>query len=153
MSTQGKGVGRPSRGKAPKNSLKEVIDDALSPLADRPKSYCKFAKVERAQANSIKAATGLDVEGFSHAVEEDNVRHIWKRHGPNGTADHGVTKADFERIPVIVMSPDEVRIGSRPETIEYRKRDGGNWLVVEEQRKAAKLLIFKTMHKEKATNS
>jgi hypothetical protein len=149
----GRGVRRPSRGKTSKNSLKEVIEDALAPLADRPKSYCEFAKVGTIQADAIKAATGLDVEGFSHTVEEDDLRHTWKRHGPSGTADCTVTKEDIERIPQIVMSPDEVRIGKRPGTIEYRKNEGGNWIVVEEERRTARLLIFKTMYKEKATHS
>jgi hypothetical protein len=94
-----KGIRRPSRGKLAKNSLKEVIEDALAPLVDRPKSYCEFAKVGRIQANAIKAARGLDVEGFSHTVEEDDLRHTWKRHGPSGTADRSVTKQDIERIP------------------------------------------------------
>ena len=107
----------------------------------------------KGQADSIKAATGLDVEGFSHAVEEDDLRHTWKRHGPNGIADRGVTRDDFDRIPQIVMSPDEVRIGKRSGTIEYRKKENGNWIVVEEERRAARLFIFKTMYKEKATHS
>jgi hypothetical protein len=52
-----------------------------------------------------------------------------------------------------VTSPDEVRIGKRPGTIEYRKRVGANWIVVEEERRSAKLLVYKTMYKEKATHS
>jgi hypothetical protein len=41
----------------------------------------QYKKVDSGEAARIKAATGLDVAGFHHSLDDSSLRHIHKRHG------------------------------------------------------------------------
>ncbi len=145
----------PARAEWRRGSIDQIVADATG--GGEPNAYCEYLHVDPADAKRIGIIIGVGISGYSHAVDVSTVRHILKRHGPQGTADHSVTSADFARLPDVVGNPDLITPGgtkgSGPPRVEYRKRDGGNWLVVEEVRTGRGRLSLVTMFKEKATAS
>ena len=139
-----------------RGSIGAVVAEATSPTGDLNASR-GYLPVQPDDGDRIRRAGGIDVAGFTHAVDASAGRHILNRHGPGGTADRTVTPDQFDKLHEIVGRPDDVEV--RPPskatrglaTIIYRKRDGGNWLVVEEVRTRRKRLALVSMYKEKAT--
>ncbi len=134
-------------------SLSEVISNASS--RKRGDTFFEFAVAHKV-ISDIKQATGLDVTGFTHSIDEHAIRHVMKRHGPSGSADQSVTQADLAILPEILNSPDSISAGTvarkttQPETVEFRKQVGDNWLVVSEVLTGRKRLALLAMRKEKA---
>jgi hypothetical protein len=100
------------------------------------------------------AAIGLDFSGFVHETTNELMSHSMKRHGdPQKHGAVAITKADFERIPGIIKTPDHAIIGAiRKGTLinAYTKADGGStYLYFEEvlQSRKNKALRGKTHYK------
>ena len=71
------------------------------------------------------ASIGLDFAGLTHEVTDHFKNHVKKRHGKGALA---IVKADFDRIPGIVKSPDMAIIGTIREGAivnAYAKRENG----------------------------
>jgi hypothetical protein len=133
-----------------KGSIAEVVRDAQT-RKDVNKSFVEYRALSDVEADEIKRVAGLDVRGYSHSLDEAAVRHILNRHGPTGRADHSVMPQDFEALPDVVGQADSIVAGARSGTIEYRKRLGADWIVIEERRVGRRKLALITMYKEKAT--
>ena len=56
----------------------EITNDDL--VANQKKAV-RFSIVDSKEANKIKTATGLDVEGYKHTVDSFGIRHILSHHG------------------------------------------------------------------------
>lgn len=100
----------------------------------------------------------VDVAGFEHTVNADEILHAWKRHGgANETDPRNVPLApeDLERLPDVLAAPTTVGVqaGTRrmPPSVIYRKEvgDGTLVVVVEHAQAKAKRLSFRTMYKLK----
>lgn len=71
-----------------------------------------LGKITSETAAKILAEANIDVEGKSIALSSDDIRHIFARHGENGTAlrkgDIAVTQENFENIIETLIEPDSV---------------------------------------------
>ncbi len=119
-----------------------------------------IADVSQVEVERIKQATGLEIDtSYKHVMETNAIKHALNRHGDEkAETNYGqvaITKDDFELIPEIIYSPDEVVAGGKAkqtnlDTIKYKKTfDDGTTYVVEEVRKRRNKLAFKTMYKVK----
>jgi phage-Barnase-EndoU-ColicinE5/D-RelE like nuclease3 len=134
-----------------RSRISEVVRDAQS-RKHINKSFAEYHAVSPLEADRIKREVGLDVSGYVHSLDEAAVRHILNRHGPNGTADQSLSPADFEDLPTLVGQADSIASGHVVGTIEYRKKLGADWIVIEERRTGRRKLALVTMFKEKATS-
>ncbi len=114
----------------------------------------QYKKVDSAEAQRIRAATGLDVAGYTHALDDSSIRHIHKQHGSKTKekqrGQYPVTRAVIMRLHQLHSDPSthiklsKNSINGLP-TIEYTWRRGGKrHTLVEEVR--AKSLVPITMH-------
>lgn len=141
--------------RAGKQIAAQAFDEAMKAGGHVMKSRV-YLKVDSGMATKIKAATGLDVSGYSHAVDGASIRHIMEAHGnPAKEALRGqkaITKADFAKLPLVVSKPTSISTGGRTlqglETISYRRKIGDETFVVEEVRSGKKQLVPKTMFKQ-----
>ena len=116
-----------------------------------------YRAVDSAEAARIKSATGIDVSGHSHAVDNYALRHINKEHG-NAESEKlrgqlPVTREDIARLPEITANPDKIEHAGETklgrEGIRYTKQLDGRTVVVEEVRTKAKLLVPVSIQKFK----
>ena len=71
----------------------------------------QISAVSPREANDIKSLTGVDVEGATHNIQADNVRHIALRHGANGTADRSMANLeDVARARYVLENYDSIEL-------------------------------------------
>ena len=131
-------------------------DEARSQTSNehRVKSY---RAVDAGEADRIKQATGLDVSGHEHAVDNYALRHIDREHGNAETeklrGQLPVTRDDIARLPEITANPDKIEHAGETKLgragIRYTKQMDGKTVVVEEVRTKAKLLVPVSIQKFK----
>ncbi len=117
----------------------------------------RYRPVQASEAARLKAAAGVEVEGFDHVVDNYSVRHMLEQHGnPHIEKSRGqvaITEDDILRIPEIVDAPDRVSSAGLTkqgrETILYQKRIGDEVYYLEEVRTGKKQLAPVTMYKKK----
>ncbi len=142
------------------NRVRELIAYARSQPASG-KRFITFGTVGPAEAQRLREATGLEVEGFRRFLDDQAIRHILSGHGdartetPRGSI--AVTEADFLLIPEVISQPDHVAYGGRTsqgkDAILYEKQVDGFLYCVEEVRDSNRLLAVKTMYKRKTTGA
>lgn len=118
----------------------------------------EYHQVTADEGSRLKAATGLDVAGYQHSLDNYSVRHILKAHGSAQTeALRGqlpITHSDFANLPEIVTHWDKVEsAGTTPqgrETIRYTKTIGDTLFLVEEVRTKRKRLVPVSLYKRRA---
>lgn len=98
-------------------------------------------------------AAGVELGGFRHVMQGDDVRHVLERHAAAAPDEVPVTPADLAKVPEIVANPDrviatETRQGVK--ALQFTKRMGDTHIVIEEVRGRKKRLAFKTMFIRKA---
>lgn len=133
--------------------LQGLIDDK-----GREARHHILRTVTREEAARIREATGLDVEGYRHAVTNTSIRHILKQHGNQAAEDAAgqiaITAKDILLIPKIISRPDSIERGTDTtrgdKTIVYVKKfKDGTTRYVAEVIGAGKVLHTKTMYKKK----
>lgn len=150
--------GRFSRGSDAERAagkLRQLVASARS--GERELKHHILSAVTKEEAAKIKAATGLNVENYRHAVTNASIRHILKQHG-NQSAEAGagqaaITDEDIQRIPQIISRPSRIRKGSDTtrgdKTVVYEKRfPDGTIHYVAEVIGAGRVLHTKTMFKK-----
>lgn len=116
--------------------------------------------IDHIEADRIKKATGLDVDGYKRVIDNYAIRHILKRHGDPKTEEAkqqiAITKEDIELIPWIIDTADTIGKGETEkdvETIAYQKKVNETIYVYEEMRTGKGELVPTTMYKKRvATN-
>jgi len=143
----------------PGAAISALVEESLkAPKGRRPEGFkpktVTYREIDEAEAARIREATGLDVAGYSHSVDQYAVEHILKKHGSEEVVSGDeipVTREDIARIPEITSDPDElVRVGKTNhelDGIRYKKRVNGYIFFVEEVRTAKKRLAATTMWK------
>lgn len=113
--------------------------------------------IDKAAAARIKAATGIDVDGFEMTLSADAVRHVHRSHGGPGEPSRGqvpVTADDFARIAETIAGFDTVTLGvaeqGPTDALTFRKRVNGEWVIVEAVRRGKRRLSLITMWKQQA---
>jgi len=108
-----------------------------------------YRAVDAAEAERVKAETGIDVSGHTHAVDNYALRHIHSEHGnparemPRGQV--AVTREDIAALPETISKADTIehagRTGIGREGIRYTRKSAGTTVVVEEVRTKRKQLV------------
>lgn len=133
---------------------------AATEYRDGNDAFAVYRPVDRAESDSIKSATGIDVAGYQHGIDESAVRHALNEHGDEAKeASKGqvaITKDDIAKIPEITraenIDPAGSRVGNGEDlsSVRYKKRYNGHVYVVEEARDGRNRLAFKTMWKTRS---
>lgn len=109
-----------------------------------------IAEVSERTAQDIGRLTGVNVNGFEHAISGGALEHIEARHGLNGSADHSMADPnDIARIGYILENYDSVELlkgkdgkprlsgeqrnsdGSHAKMVRFQKKVDGTYFVVE----------------------
>ncbi|MFV0437502.1 MAG: hypothetical protein ACK5PS_08950 [Desulfopila sp.] len=134
----------------------ELHDEVVSgKLPGNEKRAVRFHIVTAKEAEALRTATGLDLEGYKHTVDSFGIRHSYKGHGDAAQEKKRgqlpVSANDFQRIPDIVTNYDSVEHTGKDaagnDLILYRKDYNGETYYVEEVRKKRNELVSKTMWK------
>lgn len=146
---------RPPNQQAASKALRQLAKQVQGNPGDGTKIRLQYAnQVSPAVAAAFKQA-GVDVTGFSHVVDADQVRHVFAQHGDAATelsrGQIPVTPDDFAKLPQIMESPDEVT-PTRPTdrglpAVLVKKQIGNNVYVVQEARVGKKQLAVTSMWK------
>jgi len=134
-------------------SAKKSISEALE-KASEDNTYQGSHEIAKASDVAVKkaAAEGIDIEGYTHIIHGDAIRHIKDKHGvgKGWRKDQiPITESDFMQIPDVLSNPDKVR-GNKKGHIEYEKKmSDGTIIYVEEIRVGKKNLATRTMWKRK----
>lgn len=104
----------------------------------------RISSVSQRGASDIKSLTGVDVEGATHNIQADNIRHIALRHGANGEADRSMANLeDVARARYVLENYDSIELsqernnkyinrdGNFSPTVLYRKAVDGTYVIVE----------------------
>ena len=130
--------------------------------ASEPGNKSDKVQVAPAQEWLVHSAheAGLEIEGFTHAVDTSAIRHIRKSHGDVAAEEArgqvAVTDADFESIPDVISTPDKVVFGTenrigRDQIGYLKKMADGSTLYLEEVRTGKRELAAQSMRKYPAT--
>jgi len=135
-------------------SLADLISIALS-RKDGNKAFSELGKVMPEIAKKVQQATGINVDGWSHGIDEAAIRHIIKEHGnalvESARGQIAVTPEDISNIKEIIQNPDTVEKGypmpDGTETVIYKKIIDGQSIYVQEIREGREKLTAKTLWK------
>jgi hypothetical protein len=138
----------------PIKSITELVQVALS-RTNGNKAYFDLKAVTNEVADRVLEATGLDVHGWTHSIDESAIRHIFNRHGSHETEQPrgqlAVTLEDIERIVDVIASPDEVEathpLADGTEVVVFKKKLGHEVIYVQEMRVGRRKLTAKTLWK------
>ena len=77
--------------------------------------------------NDIKEEYGVNISGYIHQIKDNDIRHIFNRHGPHTKEKYPVTAKDLAEIPDIIANYDDVYIvkNNGKTGIFYKKRHNG----------------------------
>jgi phage gp29-like protein len=130
-------------------------DESIKPGADNKHAVKRYRDIDETEAASIQAGTrtegneGINVRGYTHAVDNYALRHIHIEHGDPATelprGQLPVTREDIARLPEITAKADKIEHAGKTELgrdgIRYTKQYEGKTVVVEEVRTKRKLLV------------
>lgn len=96
-----------------------------SSVLPKQKSYLEIAKPSQRLVDDLQGE--FDVSGYTHALRDNDIRHIRNSHGEQTNEKYPVTKQDLKQIPDIIENYDEVYYSGSGKTkgIYYMKRHNG----------------------------
>ncbi len=86
------------------NDIDQYVDNAYE--NSNTEDYKKYAEVSEKLSADLK--DDIDISGYSHALRDNDIRHIRNSHGEKTNEKYPVTKEDIKRIPEIVSNYDAV---------------------------------------------
>lgn len=123
------------------SDILDFVRDVRTGANVRPQTV---AMISDKAASEIQSLTGKEVYGNRVVLDSNGVRHIDKRHGVNGIADHSMADdADLARIEYVLDNYDTVRFdgdyadgyvdknGKKAPIVVFEKRINGSYYVVE----------------------
>lgn len=125
------------------NALSDYVDHAISksrfvenPLivAETVDNF-EIGEVSEKLSTDIMANYGVDIDGKVHVLNDNDIRHIFNRHGPHTNEKYPVTAADIKAIPDIIENYDNVYYVPRKDGksgLIYQKRHNGTTYYVEQ---------------------
>lgn len=141
-----------------RNKAREFFNNAVNNIGLGQLEEYSYADVDSKEAEEIKKATGLDLEGYEHSISNMGVRHAQIKHGDPKLEDFrgqvAISEQDIEMIPYITRHYDSVILSpekseGRPILI-YKKRIGEEYVYLEiVLGKNKKKLRFKDLWKKK----
>lgn len=125
--------------------VKRIVDRVFNGESSNGKgrsSFEDYLAVTDEAARVIQEKTGLDVRGYIHTILDSNVSHVNRRHGPGKETRQDqkpFLRSDFERLPEVLSSPENIFSGEEAGTIVFTKTfDDGEIYVVEVTRRPNK---------------
>jgi hypothetical protein len=101
----------------------------------------------------ILTQTGLDVRGMQHVMQRDELRHVWRRHGPEGDdiRVRPLTLEDLANLPRWLREAERFRHDGAthqglPVLVAEKNLPDGTLVIVETVRAARSLLALKTAY-------
>ena len=117
-----------------------------------------FGNIPNFQAQKINQIIGIKVNGAKKVLTAYGVRHILKEHGNNAAeierGQRGITNADFELIPEILLIPDKIEKGKiverNKQSMYFIKKLKYEYFVavILEGKNEGLRLVVKTMYKK-----
>lgn len=104
--------------------------------------FIDIGKLSSKEINNIKKLTGVDFSGYSHSIDQSGIKHVLKKH-PN------INASDILLIPFIIKNYDFIGLGTKENTIVYKKIISDEMFYVEEIRTVRKKFVLKTLYKRK----
>lgn len=135
-----------------KSENKELYDFAMNSKngLNPKKAYFKLSNsISERLADDIKKCLGINVKGFGNEISDNGIKHIEKRHGSNGIADHSMENLhDIARIAYAINGYEKIREGNYSgeyhcKTVVLQKKLGEKYYYVVE---AAPDTKHKTLH-------
>ena len=84
--------------------IDQYVEDAYA--KQNTEDYKPYADVDERLVADV--ASEIDITGYSHALRDNDIRHIRNSHGEQTNEKYPVTKEDIARIPDIVANYDKV---------------------------------------------
>lgn len=79
-------------------------------------------------ANEIQNEYGINLHGYQHILNDNDLRHIYNRHGPHTNEKYPVTIDDLQAIPFIIENADNIYFAEKDNEkagIYYKYRHNG----------------------------
>ena len=111
------------------NAVDNYIDYAYqyaqNPRFDKQPDNIEYAKPSKRLISDL--AQEIDISDYTHALRDNDIRHIRNSHGENTPEQYPITKEDLKQIPDIVENYDEVVYVPKgnKQGIYYIKRHNG----------------------------
>ena len=142
------------KGDAWRQQIHELLRYAHGRKAGR-RQRLAFGYVSAEQGKAIREATGFDLRGMFHVIDNYAIMHVFKRHSNESLeASRGqlvVRDEDFELLPEVVAHPDHIEYVGKThhglDVIAFGKSVNGHLIVVEEVRAGRNLLAVITLYK------
>ena len=122
----------------------DIYDFVQKVLCKSPAKPLVIGQISDKCAKEIHDLTGIDTTGNNIIITPDDIRHIIKRHGPNGKADHSMKDvSDIARLKYILNNYDtiewngkhstlyQLNSGEQAPQISIKKRVDGSYYVIE----------------------
>ena len=142
-----------------KSKVAKYVDYAISKsrFADNPLIISEtvddldIGDVSPELAEKIRTEYGVDISKYRHVLADNDIRHIFNRHGPHTNEALPVTAEDIKKIPDIIRNYNEVYYvpssDRKKNGLMYRYDDGSTTYYLEEVNDAAGILRNKQMIK------
>ncbi|MBK8393837.1 MAG: hypothetical protein IPL26_01130 [Leptospiraceae bacterium] len=116
-----------------------------------------FWEVSGMEATRLKEKTGLELNDYSHALDDNAVKDILTKHrdkhSEESRGQEAITQEEIFQIPEILYRPDTIEYAGKNkknlETIRYTKNINGVLYYFEEVRTGKKELMGTTLYKKK----
>ena len=142
----------------PRLSVDAYIDRAIARsrfvenpvISDETFPHFPLGRISDDMAEWIVAVGGPDLSGYEHVLRDNDLRHIYNRHGPHTNENYPVTIEDLKSIPEMIDHPDVVYYadkGGGRRGLYYQKRHNGTTFYLEAIQDDDKRLIDKQMIK------
>ena len=102
-------------------------------------------------AQKLYEEYGIDLSGYNHVLSDNDVRHIFNRHGPHTNEAMPITADDIKSIPTIINNADEIyylprKDGKRGIMYQYRHNGTTYYLeqIIDEGKKLRNKQMIKT---------
>lgn len=136
-----------------RRTIREYLQAANSELSafiervkrgEKTRPWFNLGGVNERAAADVQRLTGIDVRGYTNSITPNDVRHIFRRHGENGVADHSMRDVnDLARIEFVLQNYDDAElVDEKTKTVtnkdqspaslmKFSKKIDGTYYVVE----------------------
>lgn len=139
--------------------VKAFVESVINSTSNK-KQKIEISELDETEANIIKEKTGIDVEGYTHTIDNYSIKHILSQHGDEkvekSRGQYPVTKDELSKIPDIIKNYDKVENAGKNkkglDVIRYEKKYNGTTYYFEEVRTGRNELMADTMYIKKTSS-
>ncbi len=127
------------------NGFSKYIASVLNDY-NSAKNKAYIGKLRETTTDKLFNDTGLNLKGFSLAIDKSHIRHIVQRHIENSKTNLPLEYSDILKYPYIVSEYDSVNIKNE-NVLVFKKNIGSSFLVAAEFTIKGKTLSLKSLYK------